>query len=149
MSFEADIAGEIADEGRLARQEAAEKLTELALCNEMLSPLEKRKKELTDWLKQYMALEGLDFFEGQDAHEQPITARFQDRKGTPTYDLVSLVKDGPGVQALASAAQAGMARIDHSMLKRYREKAGASWADLVAKYEMPGTGTTALVIEKR
>ena len=79
--------------------------------------------------------------------ERGITARLQDRKGTPVYDLVSLAKDTDGY-ALIEAASAGMARIDHVSLSRFRKDAGAGWADLIAKYELPGTGTTALLVER-
>ena len=143
-----ELALEMEAEALAARQEAAEKLTELALCNEMLSPLEKRKKELTDWLKQHMALEGIDHLGGIDSHEQPITARLHDRKGTPTYDVVTLVESPDGCDALVNAANAGMVRVDHQMLSRFRDKSGAEWADQIARFEMPGTGSIALVIER-
>ena len=118
-------------------------VAELALINETLSPLTRRKADLTERVKQWMALEGLG--ELRDG-EHGLVARLQDRKGTPVYDLVRLAHDTDGY-SLIEAAIAGMARIDHESLSRFRRDAGASWADVVAKYEMPGRGTTALIVE--
>ena len=58
----------------------------------------------------------------------------------------SLVTSAGGIDALIKAANAGMVRIDHTMLARFRKDAGASWADAIAQYEMPGNGTEALTV---
>lgn len=129
----------------VSEREALGLLTELAYINEQLSPLEKRKRELTDQLKQWMALEDReDLLDG----ERGLVARLQSRNGTPTYDVVSLVKDAAGAEALVDAASAGMVRVDHAMLDRFRKQNGATWADLIERVQIPGTGTVALVIEK-
>lgn len=115
----------------------------IAELNEALKPLEDAKKKAVEQLKQAMLLSDLN--ELHDA-ERGITARIQERKGTPTYDLVRLVESTEGCEALVSAAGAGMVRIDNTMLSRFRKDAGASWADAIARVEMPGTGTQALVV---
>jgi hypothetical protein len=48
--------------------------------------------------------------------------------------------------ALIEAAKAGMVRLDHTMLSKFRKDAGATWADDLAKFEMPGQGSTALTV---
>lgn len=144
MTTADEVMAAVQQDALSAERYALELLSELALINETLAPVEKRKKEVTESLKQYMALQGMDSL--RDG-EHGLTARFQDRKGTPVYDLVSLARDTDGL-ALIRAAEAGMARIDHPMLTRFRKDAGASWADVIHKYEMPGTGTSALVLER-
>ncbi len=127
-----------------AERHALDLVNAIAVLHAQLKPLEDTKKRAVDQLKQWMALEGLG--ELRDG-EHGLVARLQDRKGTPVYDLVRLVKDDK-IEALIDAAAAGMARIDHAMLARFRKDAGASWADTLAHYEMPGTGSTALIVEK-
>ena len=112
--------------------------------NKQISPLEATKKELVNELRQWMGLSKVVVLYEP---ERSLTAQLQDRKGVPTYDLVSLVGAGKG-DALISAASAGMARIDHQMLTRFRNDSGSQWADLIAKYEMPGKGTTALIVSE-
>lgn len=115
----------------------------IAELNEALKPLEDAKKKYVEQLKQAMLLS--DLTELHDA-ERGITARIQDRKGTPTYDLVRLVDSPDGCEALVAAAGAGMVRIDNTMLTRFRKDAGAAWADAIERVSMPGTGTQALVV---
>jgi hypothetical protein len=134
---------EVAQAALAERRAALDLLAELALINETLSPVEKRKREITEYLKRYMGLEGLDSLHDG---EHGITARFQDRRGTPTYDLIAAAEQHP--EDLTAAAKAGMLRLDHAMLSLFRRGGGASWADRLARLEMPGTGTTALIVER-
>lgn len=133
------MAGEVAE----ARRAAIDLVALIAGLNSELRPLEDAKKKAVEQLKQYLTLNGLDSLADD---ERGIVARLQDRKGSPTFDLVTLAKETDGY-ALIEAAMAGMARIDATMLARFRKDAGAGWADVVAKYEMPSTGTTALIVE--
>lgn len=112
--------------------------------NKQISPLEETKKELVKELKQWMGLSKIVVLYEP---ERALVAQLQDRKGVPVYDLVSLVGAGKG-DALISAASAGMARIDHTMFTRFRNDSGSQWADMIAKYEMPGKGTTALIVSE-
>ena len=106
--------------------------------------VEKHLKSLKDTVKQYLNEQGGELHDG----EFDVTARLQERRGTPTYDLVTCVDSDEGFDAIIEAARAGMLRVDHPMLERFRKSAGASWADVLARYEMPGTGTVALLIER-
>lgn len=138
-----DFEREIEAQDAHAKQHMEDLAHAIAVLNEQLKPLEDAKKRAVDELKQLMLL--------SDTNELPvpefgITARIQDRKGTPTYDLVRLVESTEGCEALVSAAGAGMVRIDNTMLSRFRKDAGASWADAIARVEMPGTSTQALVV---
>lgn len=74
------------------------------------------------------------------------TAKLQARQGTPTYDLVTCANTEAGPEAIIEAARAGMLRIDHSMLRDFRKESGAGWADVINRFQMPGTGTIALLI---
>src|SRR5688572_24752538 len=74
------LAEQMEAEALAERMKALDWLAELADLNDVIAPAEKRKKELTENLKQYMALAGMDeLYDGEHA----VTARFQDRKGTP------------------------------------------------------------------
>lgn len=117
-------------------------LNEVELINTQLRPLEARKRILTDRIKQGIGLAGLD--ELADG-ETGVVARIQERAGTPLYDLVSAAERS----SLLFAARAGMLRLDHAMFSRFRKESGAAWADDLARYEMPGNGTNALIVEKR
>lgn len=141
-----DVAAAL-DADRLAAEKAAlDLLAELTLINETLSPLEARKKKVTEALKQYMALEGVDELRGVDHRERPVTARMQERRGTPVYDLVSAIAAG-STGAVLSAGSAGMLRLDHQMFDRFMQKNGAGWGLDLARYRMDGPGTVALVVE--
>jgi hypothetical protein len=118
-------------------------ITSVAHINDELKPLETAKKFAVDQIKQHMALAGEKFLRDP---ETGASAKITERKGTPTYDVVSLVSSQGGIDALIKAANAGMVRIDHTMLSRFRKDSGAAWADALAQYEMPGTGTEALTV---
>jgi len=113
--------------------------------NKQLKPLEAAKKEAVDTLKQAIALSGETSFVD---YETNVIARLQDRKGTPVYDAKSAAGTDAGRDALHEAALAGMVRIDHVMLARFIKESGGGWADLLNKYQMPGTGTVALIVEE-
>jgi len=113
--------------------------------NQELRPLEKAKKQSHEEIKQYMGLSNLTTL--RDA-ETGVTAKVQFRTGTPTYDVMSCVATEEGQQALIKAANAGMVRIDNTMLTAFRSNSGSGWADLINKYKMPGTGTEAVTITK-
>jgi len=113
--------------------------------NQELRPLEKAKKQSHEEIKQYMGLSNLTTL--RDA-ETGVTAKLQFRAGTPTYDVMSCVATEEGQQALIKAANAGMVRIDNTMLTAFRSNSGSGWADLINKYKMPGTGTEAVTITK-
>ncbi len=118
-------------------------ITSVAHINEELKPLETAKKFAVEQIKQHMALTGDRWMRDP---ETGAAAKITERKGTPTYDVVSLVTTQGGIDALIKAANAGMIRIDHVMLARYRKEQGASWADAIAQFEMPGTGSEALTV---
>lgn len=134
----------LADDQATEQRQMLDLVATVATLGDEISRLDKMREAAMAQLRQYLDLNGLDSL--RDG-ERGITARLQDRKGTPVYDLVSLAKDTDGY-ALIEAASAGMARIDHVSLSRFRKDAGAGWADLIAKYELPGTGTTALLVER-
>lgn len=137
------LAEQMEAEALAARMKALDWLAELADLNDVILPAERRKKELIDNLKQYMALGGMDeLYDG----EHGVTARFQDRKGSPQYDLISAAEQHP--EAVVAAAQAGMLSLDGAMLKRLRDKAGAMWADRLAAFEGPGKGSSALIVKR-
>ena len=119
-------------------------LTVLTLAEQM-KPLEAARKRAQDELKQWLALNGESLVDG----ERGIIARLQERKGTPTYDMIRAVESVEGCEALVAAATAGMVRIDHVMLARFRKDAGAGWADLLARFEMASTGSVALIVERK
>jgi hypothetical protein len=118
-------------------------IASVAHINEELKPLETAKKFAVEQIKNHMALAGEKFMRDP---ETGAVAKITERKGTPTYDVVSLVTTQGGIDALIKAANAGMIRIDHVMLARYRKEQGASWADAIARFEMPGTGSEALTV---
>lgn len=140
-TFEQEIAAQDAS----AQRHLEELAYSIATINETLKPLEDAKKKYVDELKQLMALG--DLTEVTDG-EHGITARLQERSGTPTFDLITAVKNGDD-GALIEAAAAGMVRLDTAMFKKFRKDAGASWADALAKYEGPGQGAVALIVETK
>lgn len=142
-----ELAREMEAEMAETRRALLEDLNEIELINTQLRPLEARKRILNDRVKQGMGLAGLD--ELADG-ETGVVGKIQERAGTPLYDLVGAVQhDGAtAIEALGDAALAGMVRIDHAMLKRFREGNGSSWADLLHEYIMPGKGTEALIVEQ-
>ena len=118
-------------------------ITSVAHINDELKPLEAAKKFAVDEIKQHMALANERYLRDP---ETGATAKITERKGTPTYDVITLVTTQGGIDALIKAANAGMVRIDHTMLSRFRKEQGASWADAIAQFEMPGTGSEALTV---
>ena len=132
-------------------EQAAEKrrvidaINELATIAEVTKPIDAREKLLREQVRDYMALNG---FEVLEDGETGVRAKFQDRTGQPLYDLVSAAHVGHGTLAILDAAKAGMLRVDAQMLKRFRSGSGATWADVLEGYAMPGPQTTALIIEK-
>jgi hypothetical protein len=118
-------------------------IASVAHINEELKPLEVAKKYAVEHIKNHMQLNDMKFLRDD---ETGAAAKITERKGTPTYDVISLVTSQGGIDALIKAANAGMVRIDHTMLARFRKDAGASWADAIAQYEMPGNGTEALTV---
>ena len=126
-----------------AEREILGLIASVAHINEELKPLEVAKKYAVERIKNHMQLNDMKFLRDD---ETGAAAKITERKGTPTYDIVSLVTSAGGIDALIKAANAGMVRIDHTMLARFRKDAGASWADAIAQYEMPGNGTEALTV---
>ncbi len=126
-----------------AEREILGLISSVAHINDELKPLEVAKKYAVERIKNHMQLNDMKFMRDD---ETGATAKITERKGTPTYDIVSLVTSTGGIDALIKAANAGMVRIDHTMLARFRKDAGASWADAIAQFEMPGTGTEALTV---
>lgn len=126
-----------------AEREILGLIASVAHINEELKPLEVAKKYAVERIKNHMQLNDMKFLRDD---ETGASAKITERKGTPTYDIVSLVTSAGGIDALIKAANAGMVRIDHTMLARFRKDAGASWADAIAQYEMPGNGTEALTV---
>lgn len=126
-----------------AEREILGLIASVAHINDELKPLETAKRYAVERIKNHMQLNDLKFLRDD---ETGATAKITERKGTPTYDVISLVGSQGGIDALIKAANAGMVRIDHSMLSRFRKDAGAAWADAIAQYEMPGTGTEALTV---
>jgi len=126
-----------------AEREIIGLISSVAHINDELKPLEVAKKYAVERIKNHMQLNDMKFMHDD---ETGATAKITERKGTPTYDVISLVTSAGGIDALIKAANAGMVRIDHTMLSRFRKDAGASWADAIAQYEMPGTGTEALTV---
>ena len=118
-------------------------IASVAHINDELKPLEVAKKYAVERIKNHMQLNDMTFLRDD---ETGAAAKITERKGTPTYDVISLVTSQGGIDALIKAANAGMVRIDHTMLARFRKDAGASWADAIAQYEMPGNGTEALTV---
>ena len=106
--------------------------------------VDKRIKSLRDEIKVYLEEQGGRLHEG----ELETTATLQVRTSTPSFDLVTCASTEEGQAALIEAAKAGMVRVDFPMLKRFREQAGATWADTVWRYHMPGGTTSALIIER-
>jgi hypothetical protein len=126
-----------------AEREILGLIASVAHINEELKPLEVAKKYAVERIKNHMQLNDMKFLRDD---ETGAAARITERKGTPTYDVISLVGSQGGIDALIKAANAGMVRIDHTMLARFRKDAGASWADAIAQYEMPSNGTEALTV---
>ena len=126
-----------------AEREILGLIASVAHINDELKPLEVAKKYAVERIKNHMQLNDMKFLRDD---ETGASAKITERKGTPTYDIVSLVTSAGGIDALIKAANAGMVRIDHTMLARFRKDAGASWADAIAQYEMPGNGTEALTV---
>jgi hypothetical protein len=126
-----------------AEREILGLIASVAHINEELKPLEVAKKYAVERIKNHMQLNDMKFLRDD---ETGAAAKITERKGTPTYDVISLVTSQGGIDALIKAANAGMVRIDHTMLARFRKDAGASWADAIAQYEMPGNGTEALTV---
>ena len=126
-----------------AEREILGLIASVAHINDELKPLEVAKKYAVERIKNHMQLNDMKFLRDD---ETGAAAKITERKGTPTYDVISLVTSQGGIDALIKAANAGMVRIDHTMLARFRKDAGASWADAIAQYEMPGTGTEALTV---
>lgn len=122
-----------------AEREILGLIASVAHINDELKPLETAKRYAVERIKNHMQLNDMKFLRDD---ETGAAARITERKGTPTYDVVSLVTSQGGIDALIKAANAGMVRIDHTMLARFRKDAGASWADAIAQYEMPGSGGT-------
>ncbi len=145
MTAADDLGREMERDAAATEAKMLEAVRELALIAEAMRPLTARQTELRDQVKQFMTLNGLDELADR---ETGVVAKIQDRNSTPTYDLVSAVERGHD-QALVHAASAGMLRLDHTMLQRFRKANGAWWAETIARYEMPGTSTTALIVEKR
>lgn len=73
-------------------------------------------------------------------------AKLQHRAGQATYDLVTAAQTTTGPDAIIEAAKAGYLRVDDKMLSRFRKESGATWADELWRYRMPGTGSIALLI---
>ena len=113
------------------------------ILGKQIKPLEKARKAASDELKQGMALDGRMLLADP---ERGLLARLQDRAGTPVYDLVRATETVEGCEAIIEAAKAGMLRLDDTMLKRFRDGAGAGWADTLNRFKGPGKGTTALVV---
>jgi hypothetical protein len=126
-----------------AQREILGLIASVAHINDELKPLEVAKKYAVERIKNHMQLNDMKFLRDD---ETGAIAKITERKGTPTYDVISLVTSQGGIDALIKAANAGMVRIDHTMLNRFRKDAGASWADAIAQYEMPGNGTEALTV---
>ena len=142
MTTEAELLRELAADEAAASSHMLDLVAAIALLNDELRPIEAAKKRAVDELKQLMALD--DLTEVRDG-ERGITAKIQERRGTPTFDLVSAVQAGV---SLTEAATAGMLKLDHAALSLFRKNAGATWADALAKYEVPGTGSVALLVER-
>lgn len=109
--------------------------------------LENEIKRLRDGIKAELEAEherGND--EGLHDGELEVAAKLQFRGGSPTYDCVTLADASP--DALIEAAKAGMVRVDHTALERFRKNGGATWADTIWRAQMPGTGSVALLIER-
>ena len=126
-----------------AEREILGLIASVAHINDELKPLEVAKKYAVERIKNHMQLNDMKFLRDD---ETGAAAKITERRGTPTYDVISLVTSQGGIDALIKAANAGMVRIDHTMLSRFRKDAGASWADAIAQYEMPGNGTEALTV---
>ena len=122
-------------------------LLDLVLAVDMLGkqikPLKRARKAASDELKQGMVFDGRDTLADP---ERGLLAQLQDRAGTPVYDLVRATETVEGCEAIIEAAKAGMLRLDDTMLKRFRDGAGADWADTLNRFKGPGKGTTALVV---
>ena len=127
-----------------AERHALELVNIIAALNIAIRPQEAEKAKAVDALKQYMTLRNLSVLE--DA-ETGRVAKITDRESSPLYDLVSLAKAG-NMGILADAALAGLLRVDHVALKRFRDGNGASWLDELWRYQMPGSTTVVLTVSE-
>lgn len=126
-------------------QAKAQALTALASAYEV-EDFEQHIRNLRDQVKQYLVLNDADSL--LDA-ETGIEARLQLRKGTPVYDVRSLVQSVAGQHALLAAAEhVGMVQVDHKAVARAR-KTGAVFLDLLSACQMPGEVSAALVFKNR
>lgn len=119
-------------------RQAIDLLNELAIINEALSPLEKRKREVTEQLKQYMTLN--DQIELRDG-EHGITGIMQQRTKTPTYNL-----ERASDEAVVQAARHMLLSLDHSSFQRMLAREGDTWMEEIDGLKMPGGITEALVL---
>jgi alpha-galactosidase len=125
------------------RQIILDLMYSVANINEEIKPLEEAKKYATNEIKRHMQLDDLHYLEDP---ERGVVAKITERKGTPTYDLMTLVSTLDGQDALIKAAAAGMVRIDHAMLSRFLKEAGSTWAAAIDRVKMPGNMTEALSV---
>lgn len=97
--------------------------------------VEKHIKHLRDDIvKPYL----LDNGGALEEAELGTKARIQPTYNSPTYDLVTAASQETGPADLADAAKAGMLRLDNGMLEKFRGSAGASWADRLFRFRIPG-----------
>ena len=121
------------------RAQAVDWIAQLDVVRQEQAQLRNRNEQLTDALKQWLALEGL---ERLDYEELGIAAVLQARHGTD-YDLIALAKASP--PALLELALAGCLKVDSTALKGQRGKRAA--VDDLQRYAMPQE-SVALVIER-
>lgn len=133
----------LADDQAVGQRQMLDLVAAVATLGDEIARLEKMREQAKAQLRQYLELNGLDSL--RDG-ELGVTVRLQERKGADTFDLVSAAETHP--DAVIAAAKAGMARLDAVMFTRFRKDAGASWADRIDGYRMPGTGSTAMVVER-
>lgn len=128
--------------GDAARSRVVAALAELHTARQEKSGWTKRDEKLSALVKDFLA--AADERELLDG-EAGVAAWIEERAGTPTFDLLSMVAaEAKAADVLLSAAAAGLIRIDNTALVRLDKNNGAVWIDLLKKYRMPGTGTSAL-----
>jgi hypothetical protein len=135
----------VTDELLISGERAVELVGLIFSLDYQIKPLTERRQKMAEQLKQYLLLSSEDSLSDG---EVGAVARIQERNGATTYDLVSCVGTEDGELAILQAAAAGMLRVDHAMLDRFRKGNGAVWADTLARYAMPGPPTYALYVER-
>lgn len=108
--------------------------------------VEKLQGERKDALKGFIEGNGNEAVE--DA-EMEVTARISPRSTTPQYDLRTCAETEQGAAAIIEAARLGWLKLDHKMITDFRKRTpGASFADILVRFQMPAGVTTALYIDR-